>query len=199
MGNIPAQMGYSSSTTSKANWSQFQYSQTSKVTMGLAVNGTAEKSGFSVGGTVTTSTGSSTGGKYTFPREDGAVSYNYTGTAVYDDDEIECAPTPDTHWNMNFNNVGLVRNSLSASSVTATHCSNAGAGNDQFTQGTYKTFGVGVDLKAAGFNVNVSSQTGLTTSSSLTYDLNASGHICGTTNVPNYLGTPIPGELEVRN
>jgi hypothetical protein len=97
---------------------------------------------------------------------------------------------------LNFNNISLTRASNSTSPIYATHCIPIGPGNNAISTTKQKTFNGGVDMKADGFGFNLSSQTGFTGVSKLTYNILHDTYLCGQYNPPNYDGTPTPGALE---
>jgi hypothetical protein len=81
--------------------------------------------------------------------------------------------------------------------VKAGDCETGDPGKNQFTTGTAGTFTKGVYLEGAGLNFDLSSQTGYTSESSLTYDLGATVPVCGTGNPPGFIGSPATGFLQV--
>jgi hypothetical protein len=195
--HIPTIMGYSSSLSSALGYAGFKYTTKSLTQMGFGVS----YSGPYIGFTQTQTTTQTAGGSFAFPHKAGKGAFDYLGVGLYYREEYRCGSPKNGYqnqWDMEFNSVSNAAGEPAAKPVHATNCDGTMAGStNTYTQGKQTTWKGGVSLKAEGFNINMSSQDGWSTSSALTYEMHNAGlPVCGMTNYPNSTD-PSAGYLQV--
>jgi hypothetical protein len=170
----------------------FTYDTSSSMTLGAGVSYTSANAGFSANGTTT----QTSGGSYTFKNLIGAGNNHLQGDGVYDEWENYCVNIPGSAnvyvWNLQQAGVAGEYSYATpgTASIPAGKCitSQAGAANT-FSTGTQQTFMAGAQLSVLGYGINLSSQDGFTSNSSLTYTFSAHGHpICGSGGYPGVAG-----------
>ena len=188
---VPVVVGMRETAASDTTTS-FSYDTSSSMTLGTGVSYTSATGGFSANGTTT----QTAGGHYTFKNMTGAGNNHLQGDGVYDEWENYCVNIPGSAnvyaWNLQ--QAGVAGEYTYATpgtpSIPAGKCitSQAGAANT-FSTGTQQTFSAGAQLSALGYGINLSSQDGFTSNSSLTYTFSTHGHpICGSGGYPGVAG-----------
>jgi hypothetical protein len=185
-GGIPATMGVKESAAGDLANTTFQYGSTATSTFGAGVSYTNSDSGFSADGSTT----QITGGSQSWNKLPSASNNDLNGTAHYYDQEYDCqiAGNFSQYWTLTFHVVSGTASTPGITPIPTGKCS-AYARNSTETEttGTQMTFSTGVKLTQLGFGVDLSSQDGFSTSSSLSYTTGPlHGHpICGQYDYPN--------------
>jgi hypothetical protein len=195
--HIKTIMGYSSSRSRALGYAAFKYSTSSMTQMGFGLSYSGPYAGYSQ----TQTTTQTAGGSFTFPHVRRKASVHYLGVGLYYRKEYVCGCDKcgwQDQWDMEFNSVSNADGEPAAKPVDATFCDGTMAGStNTYTQGKQSTFKQGVGLKDLGFNINLSSQTGWSVQSVLTYKMARAGlPVCGVRNYPNATD-PSAGYLQV--
>jgi hypothetical protein len=170
----------------------FSYDTSSSMTLGTGVSTTSATGGFSANGTTT----QTAGGQYTFKNMTGTGNNHLQGDGVYDEWENYCVNIPGSAnvfaWNLQQEGVASEAQPATpgTSAIPAGKCitSEVGAAN-KFETGTQQTFSAGAQLSALGYGINLSSQDGFTSNSSLIYTFSTHAHpICGSGGYPGIGG-----------
>lgn len=198
IGNVPTDVGYKSSLSSKLDYATYQYESSTSTTMGAGISQTSAYSGFSASGTTT----QSAGGHFTWPTMPGAGSNYLQAAGLWYDQEIVCSiPTGEyTQWDLNFNSLGSAYASPGAPAVSAGYCDLQEHNTvDTYNKGAQATFQYGANLEAAGVGINLSSQDGWSNTAYLTFATGSTSlPVCGVNNYPNSTG-PSAGYLQVHS
>jgi hypothetical protein len=188
---VPVVVGMKETAASDTTTS-FSYDTSSSMTLGAGVSYTGANSGFSANGTTTRTSG----GHYTFANLTGAGNNHLQGDGVYDKWENYCVNIPGTAnvyvWNLQQAGVASEYTNATpgASPISTGQCITSTKNSpNTFEVGTQATFSAGAQLSVAGYGINLSSQDGFTSDSSLTYTFSAHGHpICGSGGRPGIAG-----------
>jgi hypothetical protein len=193
--NIPMVVGYKSThTASEINYAQVTYSSSVNQSSGAAYSLTGSSTTFSASGTTETTSDID----LPFPKITGASNNYMAALTLWNDDYLECygPGTAWYAWEVYLNSVTTPDGTPGAPSVAAGKCSTASPGIPiTYSTTTQATWAEGVNFTDY-IGINLSSQDGWTTSTSLTYDLKKSAPICGVTNYPNG-NNPSAGYLQV--
>jgi hypothetical protein len=195
LSGFPVTVGYKSSLDTNLAYTAFSYGTGVSNTFGTGVSITGPGGGFSANGT--TSEADNTG--VTFPNIPGASSNNYRAGGAYYDQEIVCGPIVTHQWELYQDAVGGDDGTPGAEPLSAGDCFTGGANTSVKIDATKQTdFSQGVDLEADGINLNLSSQDGYSSSSTLTYKFGSkSAPYCGVHNFPGATQAPAPGHIVV--
>jgi hypothetical protein len=181
--DIPVVVGSKESDASDLALTQFSYGSSSSMTLGAGVSYTGDMTGFSADGTTT----ETSGGSWTFGSLPSKGNNDLYGTGQYEEVETLCytAGNYSEFWTVSQSFVGGELKTPGITPVGAGDCVATDKGSkNTFTMGTQQTFSTGVQLSAVGFGINLSSQSGFSSDTTLTYNMGADGHpICGV-NVP---------------
>jgi hypothetical protein len=195
--NVPEVVGYKSTgTASHINYAQITYSSTVDQSSGVGFSLSGAKGGFSVSGTTETTSDIN----LPYPKISGASSNYMTAYTLWNKAYIRCTGTasnpPFYAYEVYLNSVSTPDSTPGAEPVSAGKCSLGEAGvpitYDTTSQETWST---GVNISGY-IGINLSSQDGWTTSTSLVYDLAVTAPICGVHNYPN-ANNPSAGYLVV--
>jgi hypothetical protein len=197
-------VGYKSTThANDINYAQYTYTDTVSQTTGAGISATGPNGGFSAGGTTTETSGVT----IPFPTIHGVSSNYMTVYSTWNEEHFSCvepavagtAPSDVQfydEWDVLLNSVNTEDGTPGAPIVAAGHCDLEGPNVAiKFTTTSQQTWSDGVSISDI-IGINLSSQDGWTGSSALTYDLSASGPICGVNNFPN-ANNPSAGYLQV--
>lgn len=194
--NVPAIVGFKGSAAPTLRSATFNLKNTATTTMGAGVSDTSEFGGFSASGTTTQSSSAS----LTWEKLPGAGNNYFQATSLWYDQKILCSNPLglETSWTLTENSLNTADGTPGAEPVSAGHCSLMSPNStNTYTKGSQETFKAGANLQAEGFNINLSTQDGWSSTASITFVAGAVAlPLCGVNNVPN--GTdPSAGALTV--
>lgn len=186
--NVPVIVGMKESEASDLSSTTFSYSSTASMTLGVGISYTSPTGGFSADGSTT----QTSGGSYTWDSLPSESNNDLEGYGIYNDQEFLCiiAGNYSNYWLLSQNYVGGEYGTPGTPPVAAGDCIPTQAHTtNTFTTGTQQTFGAGVQLSGLGYGINLSSQSGFSTDTSLTYEMGAHGHpVCGVSVPPGDSG-----------
>jgi hypothetical protein len=193
--DVPMVVGYKSTrTASDINYAQVTYSSTVDQSSGVAYSLTGSSGGFSVNGTTETTSNIN----LPYPKISGASSNYMRAYTLWNRSYLECygPGTAWYAWETYLNSISTPDGTPGAPSVAAGKCTLASPGIPiTYSTTTQTSWSEGVSISHY-IGINLSSQDGWTTSTSLTYDLKKTAPICGVTNYPNG-NNPSAGYLQV--